>query len=411
MRDPSGEPVAGAGVAAYQDQDGWSHVGDATTDAAGRYTLYTAQPGLTKVRFRSTGGLASEWWNDKDTLADADLVDVVAQTDAPGIDATLAAASSVTGTVTDRAGQPVAGLSVAAWQEDVYGWRYVSDASTDATGNYRIDGLRRGIARIQFFGSDSLLAEWYDDKASLDAADDVRIPEASEVGGVNAVLAATSSVSGAVTTPSGGPATGVRVQAWQDDGGRWVHVRDVSADALGRYQVGGLRPGNVRLHFIGPDIVGEWWQDKTSLSTADDVPLPEETEVTGVDAVVEADGRLSGHVTDADGDPLRAEVILYRWNGMWMQYVRWANTDWNGSYSFRGLPPGSYAIDFYRSGLSRGVVRRCVAAVRGDHRAGRERAAGDGDRRVPQPGLDDERDGARAGRHAALRCHGTRLPV
>ena len=76
-------------------------------------------------------------------------------------------------------------------------------------------------------------------------------------------------------------------------------------------------------------------------------------------------------MTDADGDPLRAEVILYRWNGMWMQYVRWANTDWNGSYSFRGLPPGSYAIDFYRWGYLEEWYDDAWPQYAATHRAGR----------------------------------------
>ncbi len=72
VTDADGAPVAGAGVAAYQDEGEWVHVADATTDEAGRYSLLGLHAGVTKVRFAGTGALAGEWWNDKDTLRDAD---------------------------------------------------------------------------------------------------------------------------------------------------------------------------------------------------------------------------------------------------------------------------------------------------------------------------------------------------
>ena len=346
VTDAAGAPVAGAGVAAYQDEGEWVHVADATTDEAGHYSLLGLRAGSIKVHFRNAGALRGEWWDDKDTLAQADPIDVGTGSDTTGIDAVLAAPSSASGNVTDKAGTPLEGLSVAAWQQEDTGWRLVADASTDAFGQYRIDGLHRGAARIHFFGR-SFVGEWYDDKASRGAADDVAIPAASAVDGIDAALALPSSVSGTVSTDAGLPAADVRVQAYQDQGDRWVSVGDVSADALGKYRIDGLRTGDVRLHFVGPDIVGEWWHDKTTFSTADRVPVPEETDVTGIDAVIQSYGRISGRVSDTAGSPLRAWVGLYRWNGMWWRWAGSAYAGWDGSYSFRHLAPGEYATYYY----------------------------------------------------------------
>ena len=140
-------------------------------------------------------------------------------------------------------------------------------------------GLHRGAARIHFYGR-SFVGEWYDDQVSKSSADDVPIPAGSTVDGIDAALARPSSVSGSVTTEAGQPAA-VRVAAYQDQGGRWLSVGDVSTDALGNFRIDGLRTGDVRLRFTGPDIVGEWWQDKTSFSSADSIPVAEETDVTG----------------------------------------------------------------------------------------------------------------------------------
>ena len=353
VADSAGNPVAGVSVAAYRTDDGWSWnwASDASTDAAGHYRLGGLQQGTVRVFFGGTAALFGEWWNDKDSLESADDIAVPVETDVTGIDAVLGAPSSVSGTVKDKAGQPLAGIGVAAWQQDDDGWQYVSDASTDATGHYRIDGLRRGLARVHFLGTSALLGEWWDDQLSLASATDIPIPEEAEVGGIDAILAGASSVSGAVSAQDLGPVGNVKVQAWQRDGSGWAHVRDASTDATGSYRLGGLRSGVVRVRFVGTaDLVGEWWDDKASLSSATNIVVAEEMDVTGIDAVLRAYARLSGRVTDAAGAQLNASVELYRWNGMWMDYVgsRW--TDWNGRYSFAGLKPGDYAVGFWSWG-------------------------------------------------------------
>ena len=348
VTDADGAPVAGAGVAAYQDEGEWVHVADATTDEAGRYSLLGLHAGVTKVRFAGTGALAGEWWNDKDTLRDADAFDVPERFDVTGIDARLTTASSVEGLVTDKAGNALEGLSVAAWQQEDTGWRVVSDASTDATGHYSITGLHRGATRIHFYGR-SFVGEWYVDQVSKSSADDVPIPAGSTVDGIDAALARPSSVSGSVTTEVGQPAA-ARVAAYQEQGGRWLSVGDVSTDALGNFRVDGLRTGDVRLRVTGPDIVGEWWHDKTSFSSADGIPVAEETDVSGIDAVVQSYGRISGRVTDSTGSPVWAWVGLYRWTGMWWQWAGSTNAGWDGRYSFSHLAPGEYTTYYYSYG-------------------------------------------------------------
>jgi 5-hydroxyisourate hydrolase-like protein (transthyretin family) len=348
VTDDQGRPVAGVSVFAYRDQDGWSALSDASTDAQGEYRLDGIPQGEVNVQFRGTGSVLGEWWDDQEWRGTATDIPVTADADVTGIDAVLAAPSRVSGAVTDKAGRPIAGISVSAWQENPGGWDYVSDASTDETGRYLIGGLRPGLARVHFSGNDTVVGEWWQDKASFVTANEVVLPASAEVAGIDAVLAAASSVSGAVSAEGGAPAAGISVQAWQQQGSGWEHVRDVSTDATGAYRIGGLHSGAVRVHFVGRgDLIGEWWDNAATLGAATDIPVGEEADVTGIDAVLKAYASLSGRVTDAAGDPVPAGVYLYRWNGAWFQYAGSRYADWNGEYSFRGLAPGRYAVYYW----------------------------------------------------------------
>ena len=77
----------------------------------------------------------------------------------------------ITGTVTNTQHAGLAGVSVAAYKAGRDGdWRYIDDATTDASGTYDIGGLRTGTYRVRFIdGSGAYLSEWYEgspDRAS-----------------------------------------------------------------------------------------------------------------------------------------------------------------------------------------------------------------------------------------------------
>ena len=61
-----------------------------------------------------------------------------------GIDAELADAAHVTGTVTDEAGNPLEGIFVSLRALEDGNWSYFGEAETAADGTYAMDGLRPG---------------------------------------------------------------------------------------------------------------------------------------------------------------------------------------------------------------------------------------------------------------------------
>ena len=126
-----------------------------------------------------------------------------------GIDAVLAAAGHVTGKVSNAGGSGLAdiGVTVYQWSDINDDWDWVSDATTASDGSYDLGGLASGNCRLMFedWAAGAYLAEYYNDKADLDAADDVSVTAGSTTTGIDAVLSPAGRITGTVTIGGGDP--------------------------------------------------------------------------------------------------------------------------------------------------------------------------------------------------------------
>ena len=95
------------------------------------------------------------------------------------------------------------------------------NATTIGDGSYDLRGLDGGNYRLMFedWGAGTYLAEYYNDKANLDAADDVRVTAGSTTAGIDAVLAAGGHITGSVTNAGHAGLAGIQVTVyqWSDD--------------------------------------------------------------------------------------------------------------------------------------------------------------------------------------------------
>ncbi len=132
----SGSPLGQVAVYIYDDA-GISF--DAMTDASGRYRFVRAKPGLVRLQPTKRGFFA-DGGPDR-------TVDVTA-----GVGATVPAlklwpGGVISGTVTDEAGEPMAGVSVTSLRREyVHGRRrlvHVTGTTTDDRGEYRLFGLQQ----------------------------------------------------------------------------------------------------------------------------------------------------------------------------------------------------------------------------------------------------------------------------
>ena len=132
---------------------------------------------------------AQEFYDDAPDGASADLVTVADGAVVTGIDAELAVGASVAERLTTLAGVGVHDGGVGAHRlADGLDPPFFGSGQTDANGFYVVQGLPPGTYRLQFFDHTQNLTEFWNDRASLAAADDVVLTVGQARTGIDAVL-------------------------------------------------------------------------------------------------------------------------------------------------------------------------------------------------------------------------------
>lgn len=251
--------------------------------------------GAYKLQFYPTSEFAPEYYRDKADLTTADVVTVAgaAQTLAPW---TIERTPSVVGVVTTTDGRPVRLAQVVAY--DAVSGVYVGGDQTESNGAFRIGAT--APVKLVFSGSDPntgkpLATEWYNDKASREAADVVTpTPEGANVGAVT--LAPGGSISGRVTSEAGAPIYRAEVCA------------ESSCDhtnTAGAYLIEGVSTGTHEVAFSDPidEFVGEYWNNVPFDSTTAPTPVtvaPGQA-VTGIDAALATKPTAAPNGVDVSG--------------------------------------------------------------------------------------------------------------
>jgi hypothetical protein len=243
-------------------------------------------------------------------------------------------------------------------------------ATTAADGTYSIRGLAAGDYFVLFHscdGSAAYVNHYYGGTDSY-GAQPVHVARMSTTSGIDTTMVASGGISGVVRDEHGNTVE-TCVQTTDEDG--YAYSDTWSSD--GAYALDGLAPGKYRVHFgcsEGPPtfvvfqpccvseatpeasdsgdpadtgFVSEWYDNVRLESDAALVTVDEGATTGGIDAVLAPGGAISGTVTDASGAPI-ASACVYAWspsgNGD-------AEVGYDGSYVVRGLPAGSYAVQFY----------------------------------------------------------------
>ena len=193
-------PLENIYVIAYQridDGDGgnWIFAQVTTTNLEGSYSLGGLAGGIYQVHFYGTSDYVGEYYDNATMLGAGTDIPVAAATTVSGINASLATASRITGTVTGPDDStPLENINVMAyqWIDDGAGggWSPVDASSTAADGSYVLGGLAAGTYRVQFsHGSGNYVTECYNNAPNLDAATDIVVNDASTANDINASLA------------------------------------------------------------------------------------------------------------------------------------------------------------------------------------------------------------------------------
>lgn len=323
----------------------------AVTDSQGHYRVVVRKNITVKVGFFPSSAGSSvylgQWYRGRASFSEADLVPVGTES-VTGIDAALEAGVLVSGRITDELdGTGLAFASMFAQHADGSCCEFFS-AGADASGNYALVVRRNVRLKIRFFppfaSSTPYLAEWWNNKASFDDADELAVG-ITNISGIDGSLARGVFVRGRVTDA----ATGLGLQGASVNG----YVDPccdnffTSTDASGDYRLAVRQNIVLRIQFFPPfgsELVSEFYNDKPHFDVADLINVGS-TEVTGIDAALGRGLSISGRVVDEAGAPAsRVSVNVH--TAVCCGFVGGDMTDGNGEYSVT-VAPGDYKVGFF----------------------------------------------------------------
>ena len=235
----------------------------------GEYALYIDAP--------FDGNLADEWWDGAATRSAASLVGIFGSA-ATNVNADLAAAASISGTIADAFGA-VADLPVYAYPADCESAVQSAVVRTEADGSYLLPGLLPGSYRVRL-GDEATTAyapRWLGGTSCATATTVV-------LGAGEATIDADATIgetlSGKVLGVGGVGLRGVSVQVHPpagDDPAAVLAPAATTTSSTGAFSVRGLPRGTYQVAFgqtARPGTyIAEWWKDATSAAVSTPVKV------------------------------------------------------------------------------------------------------------------------------------------
>lgn len=320
VTDSAAQPIGSVGVGAWRlvTQWGmtyWSLEETTATDANGNYSL-SLPPGSWRLGFGAHyyGNTAwvPEFYDGVSRVEDAQDVAVTAGSENPGFDASLTPRGSLAGTLAQPDGQLAAGVTVCGQPTQGNPSTTTRCTDTDEQGRYRLY-LDAGTYHLRFgdpsYGS--WVDEFYPNKPGTAGADEFTLSGNDHLTGVDSQVVARGSISGTLTSSTGGPAAYAPVCAENAAGSRSFCT---SSDWSGRFEVF-VNDGDWRLRF-GNASYGDWAQeyfdDQFNAADSELVSVSGSQARTGFDAELRKRGTITGTLTDDTGAAIsNASVCVY----------------------------------------------------------------------------------------------------
>lgn len=333
---------------------------DAETGSGGTYTASGLAAGHYRLYFYPPAGdnYLYQYYPDVLNSAAAQPVLVNSGQTVQNINATLATGATVSGQVTDTAGNPVSGAFVNVYDysgqspQGVFNTR----VSTDSNGRWSVQGLPTGTYEVEFTAPNgsNYSSQYYNDVSGQDPPTPVALTAGTTTPGINAALTAGGQISGTVTDgTTNGPAAGVSVEAVDAKGYEYSMA---TTDSQGQYTLPGLSPSTTyRVEFFpaqGSSLASEFYPGGASTEAAALVPVTVGQTTPNIDETLSAGGSISGVVTDAaSGFPIAGvPVTLTDDAGQQVTNAYGIQTAGDGTYDVTNLPPGSYKVQFSSEG-------------------------------------------------------------
>ncbi|KHK02593.1 Protein of unknown function DUF11 [Desulfovibrio sp. TomC] len=266
---------------------------------------------------------------------------------------------SISGTVNGVSANPLSGIAVQAYDAQGY---YINQATTASNGTYTISGVPLGYALLYANGtanSQNFVRKWWDGGVgdlNRYRATGVSVTTATPVGGVDFVLEAGGTVTGAIVDHNGSPLSGMSIRAYAE-----APVNSISSftstttNPSGVYTLSGV-PGQVFIEAnsasSGINAVPAWWNGSGGVfgpANARPLTVSPSTTVSGINMQLAQGGTITGKITDSNLNGLSGMGVMAAVEtDCSMAQAATATTDANGVYTLVGIPTGKAHV--YGSG-------------------------------------------------------------
>jgi 5-hydroxyisourate hydrolase-like protein (transthyretin family) len=245
------KPAAGVSVFAFDE--GGNEISNTTTGSAGNYTLTgLTQSASYRVEFYPASGssLAAAVYKTGATLETATPVAVTEGQTTTGIDETLGAGGSISGTVTDAAtGYPIGSVFVQLTDDNgnlLFGNQ--SGRNTETDGSYSFTNLPPGSYKVEFSSAGPLGFQFWHGASTLATANSVTVTAGQNTANIDAALTQGGTLAGRVTdAATGAGAADVDVDVVD---GKGNFLAFGVTDANGNYKIPGVAPGSFYVEFF-----------------------------------------------------------------------------------------------------------------------------------------------------------------
>ncbi|MCI5125156.1 MAG: hypothetical protein D3925_11945 [Candidatus Electrothrix sp. AR5] len=189
VTNATGKGISHATINVFDsNQNKISFSGFPWTNPDGTYTITGLPPGNHKVLFSAPQLCYTDtWFGDKPDFASAVPVSIAASNTTENINGVLTPSGSISGRITNIAGEATPRITVSAAYSDTFGTRAL--AQTDGNGEYKLCGLDTASYKVHFEPREYFADKWYNNKPDFENADSVAVTAPNDTAGIDAVLA------------------------------------------------------------------------------------------------------------------------------------------------------------------------------------------------------------------------------
>lgn len=321
----------------------------ARTDKHGSYRVIALTTGKYRVFFDRGCG------NNGNVLPVRRSVSLVAGHTTSGFDAFLPPGAIITGTVTNTHGTPVPGICVSASGASFGGSR------TNAEGKYSIIALQTGGYTVSFSGGcgnpGSYAPQFYRGQANLGGANRVSVTAGHTTPGIDATMQPGGTITGVVTDTSGHRLNRVCVLVETPSGERFGFPFNIKFTRKGVFTVRNLTPGVYAVNFnciFGPNnsFASQWFMGRPDQGSSNYVSAPAGVVTSGINAVLQRGGFVTGVVTNSAGKPIGGMCVQVTPHGGPIDALSFFNerslgfTNSHGVYRIGPVAAATYDVQF-----------------------------------------------------------------